>query len=239
MNPPVNIAKPMRAVTFDIGGTLLFPHPYVGAVYAEVLADHGFDSDPAALEAGFIRAWKAAGASGSTGQTGEAMEREQWFRIVESTLSDVLPEDRMRDIFRKIWDTFAEFRRWRIREHTREVLAALQNGGIRTAVLSNWDSRLRPLLADAGLDRQFDRLFISAEIGWKKPHPRVFDIVASDLNVAPEHLLHVGDSVEHDIRPAQAAGWNAVLIRDDPESASDHPTIRDLREILDMTLQPI
>src|SRR5580700_10426449 len=34
---------PIRAVTFDVGGTLIEPWPSVGRVYAEVAARHGLE----------------------------------------------------------------------------------------------------------------------------------------------------------------------------------------------------
>ena len=39
------------------------------------------------------------------------------------------------------------------------------NAGIKMAVVSNFDLRLRPLLEALGLDKLFDALIISAEVG--------------------------------------------------------------------------
>ncbi|OAN79533.1 haloacid dehalogenase [Jannaschia sp. EhC01] len=46
-----------------------------------------------------------------------------------------------------------------------------------------------------------------------KPHGPVFAAVAASLDVAPERLLMVGDSLEHDIAGGQAAGWSTLFIR--------------------------
>ncbi|GAB5447656.1 TIGR01459 family HAD-type hydrolase [Gymnodinialimonas sp.] len=46
-----------------------------------------------------------------------------------------------------------------------------------------------------------------------KPHAAVFAVVAASLDVPPERLLMVGDSLEHDIAGGDAAGWSTVFVR--------------------------
>ena len=46
-----------------------------------------------------------------------------------------------------------------------------------------------------------------------KPHPPVFHAVTAALG-EPERILMVGDSPEHDIAGATAAGWRSLLVRD-------------------------
>lgn len=46
-----------------------------------------------------------------------------------------------------------------------------------------------------------------------KPHPAVFRAVEAALGLPPEELLKVGDSLEHDIAGAHAAGWRSAFIR--------------------------
>lgn len=46
-----------------------------------------------------------------------------------------------------------------------------------------------------------------------KPHLPVFEAVASALDVAPDRLLMVGDSLEHDILGGDTAGWATLFIR--------------------------
>ena len=40
------LLKGIRAVFFDAGGTLLYPHPSVGEVYSRVAAEHGVIAQP-------------------------------------------------------------------------------------------------------------------------------------------------------------------------------------------------
>lgn len=46
-----------------------------------------------------------------------------------------------------------------------------------------------------------------------KPHLPVFRAVETALNVSPDRLLMVGDSLEHDIAGGAAAGWSTAFVR--------------------------
>ncbi|MEM9475368.1 MAG: TIGR01459 family HAD-type hydrolase [Pseudomonadota bacterium] len=45
-----------------------------------------------------------------------------------------------------------------------------------------------------------------------KPHGPVFSALEAALGVAPERLLMVGDSLEHDIAGGHAAGWSTAFV---------------------------
>ncbi len=201
----------VSAVTFDAGGTLVVPDPSVSAIYSEVFSQHGIASDPVSVEIAFRRAWRKFGIEGR-GPTNEAREITKWRRIVAATLEGLDPPDDFDALFDDLWQTFSEPRRWRVREGGVEVLSHLNARGIRLAVLSNWDSRLRPLLNGLGLAEYFEAFFISSEIGWEKPHPRIFQVAAAHFGLPASGILHVGDSIEEDFEAARTAGWNAVLI---------------------------
>ncbi|MFD1571345.1 HAD family hydrolase [Halorubrum laminariae] len=53
-------------------------------------------------------------------------------------------------------------------------------------------------LIRAGLRGEFDAVTTSAGCGWRKPHPKAFEATADALGVAPETLVHVGDTSETD-----------------------------------------
>ncbi|MEM1365745.1 MAG: TIGR01459 family HAD-type hydrolase [Pseudomonadota bacterium] len=45
-----------------------------------------------------------------------------------------------------------------------------------------------------------------------KPHRPIFDRLQTELGVAPNRILMVGDSLEHDIAGARAAGWSSLFV---------------------------
>ncbi len=94
----------------------------------------------------------------------------------------------------------------------RPTIDALAARGIRLAIISNWDERLRPLLHKLDLAKYFEAIVVSCEVGFPKPSPVIFEYAARGLGLAPEFILHVGDSREHDAEGAAAAGFQARLL---------------------------
>ncbi len=93
------------------------------------------------------------------------------------------------------------------------ALHALRDRGIARVVVSNWDVSLHGVLRDTGLAPLVDRVITSAEAGVAKPDPAVFALALDGAD--PAAALHVGDSVEHDVAGALAAGMRAALVAPD------------------------
>lgn len=84
------------------------------------------------------------------------------------------------------------------------------------AVLTNATSRLRADLSRLGLDGHVDHVFNSSELGVAKPDPGIFELVAEQLDVAPDHCLFVDDTAAN-VAAAEAVGWSAHRYRSAPE----------------------
>lgn len=92
------------------------------------------------------------------------------------------------------------------------VLEALQ-GRFRLALITNGAAREQRLKIERhGLDRWFDVILVSREVGVRKPHPAIFQQALATLAVAPERAVHIGDSLEHDVAGARSAGMLAVWL---------------------------
>jgi putative hydrolase of the HAD superfamily len=85
----------------------------------------------------------------------------------------------------------------------------------RLGLLSNFDdSRTgREVLFDTGVSHLFDAVIISADVGLRKPNPRIFQRMLEMLDLAPGDLLFVGDTPEHDVMGASRAGMKTAWIR--------------------------
>ena len=201
----------IRGVTFDAGGTLIAPHPGVGLVYAEVAARHGIETDSGDMNVRFRRAFTRR-SGGNGGPTSEEAEVEFWRGVVNEVFLGTATGVTLERIFEELWETFAEARRWKPLDGAADVLAELRRRGLKVAVLSNWDSRLHPVIEGLGWLDWLDGVFISAEVGVAKPHRGIFDHAARTLELTPREMLHVGDSAEADAAGAIGAGWSAALL---------------------------
>ena len=74
------------------------------------------------------------------------------------------------------------------------------------------------------LERYFKHIFIEGEVGEGKPLLTVFRRAQEAVGLQPHEIVFVGNSYDHDMAPAIAAGWRTVWIRRD----SDVPPSADL-----------
>jgi putative hydrolase of the HAD superfamily len=116
------------------------------------------------------------------------------------------------------------------------LLDALRTDGVRVGLCSNAPYRVRSLheqLAFLGLDRHLDAVTFSAEVGWRKPSPRIFEAAMRRLGTDADRTVMVGDSETADIAGAHAAGMRTVLLsRRGAHVASDaDAVIAALREL--------
>jgi putative hydrolase of the HAD superfamily len=93
------------------------------------------------------------------------------------------------------------------------VLAELRSRGIALAICSNWDWDLHEALDAAGVDGLVDVTVSSAWVGARKPHPRIFEHTLSELGIAPEDALFVGDTWSCDVEGPRAVGMRSVYLR--------------------------
>jgi putative hydrolase of the HAD superfamily len=213
----------IRAVVFDAVGTLIQLDPPAGDVYAEFAARFGSQLEAREIRHRFGVAFAAQERlDGMRGhRTDEGRELERWQQIVGEVIDDC--ED-PRGCFQAIYDHFALPSAWRCDADAAAVIAGIKARGLVVGMASNFDHRLRPIVAGlldlAGLDH----LWISSEIGWKKPAIGFFSEVRRTLAMGPGEVLFVGDDRMNDYRGALAAGMSALLF--DPRGRSDLPNDR-------------
>ncbi len=221
MDPFDNI----QAVAFDAGGTLIEPWPSVGHVYADVAARHGVHAPaPETLNRQFAVAWRA--------KQNFDYSQPAWVELGRQTFgaqSVSLPDE----FFPDVYQCFAEPSVWRVHEDVRPTLEGLSGHGLKLAVISNWDERLRPLLTALNLDSYFDHIIVSCDVGFTKPSPVIFEQAARKLGLSPANVLHVGDSASEDVGGARAAGLQAVLLdrRRVPQAGQTITSLRDLESV--------
>lgn len=113
----------------------------------------------------------------------------------------------------------------------------------RLGLITNGPSAIqRRKIERFGLANYLDVLIVSGEVGVAKPDPAIFALALAQLGVGPDAALFVGDSPEHDLRGAAAAGMACVWMNPwrEPLSAVLTPplaTIERLSELLGLLEQ--
>ena len=91
---------------------------------------------------------------------------------------------------------------WHLETDAHATLRALQQDGYTLALLSNAadDPDVQTLLDQDNLRHYFSFIRTSADCGYRKPHPRIFEEALQALNLHPAECAMVGDTLNADIK---------------------------------------
>lgn len=181
----------IRAVIFDFEGTLVDFQWRLAAAEAELRT--AFAAQGCGTAGNYAELWNAAA---------ELAAPQGRLPGLRNALGPVY--DR--------WDADA-LARWSPRPGAAELLRRLNEGGIRTAMVSNIGrAALAAALARFGLDRLLAPVVSRDDVTFMKPRPEGTLRALAELETAPEEALFVGDS-RADVLAARAAGLRVAIIR--------------------------
>jgi putative hydrolase of the HAD superfamily len=209
-------ARRILGVVFDAVGTLLLLREPVGETYGRLAAAHGVTLPASRIDEAFQRVLAEAKPNVHPGATlALAAEREHgwWRERVRETFRAADGMARFDDFdafFAGLWAHYAEASAWRLGSGALQCLDVLSGRGLRLGVLSNFDQRLRRLLAALGLAERFDVVTLPADAGAAKPARAIFEHCLGRIGLAPANVLYVGDRATLDVAAARQAGLLAL-----------------------------
>lgn len=229
----------IRVVFFDAADTLFRVKGSVAEIYLHYAVQYGFpqtqESLPAIRQA-FSRAFREAPppifAATEPAQLKQS-ERLWWFDVVHNVFYRVGMFERFDDFFDRIFEVFEDAGSWSLFPETLSTLTSLKASGVELGIISNFDSRLFPVMRGLGIADLFDTVTISSLAQAAKPATKIFQLALDKHAVDPEEALHVGDSLREDVEGAEKAGLHAVLIdRQGTAQRSGVRTIKSLDELM-------
>lgn len=111
----------------------------------------------------------------------------------------------------------------RLYDDSLEVVRALRASGVPTALVSNCSHNTRPIVDRLGLEREFDTVVLSFEVGAMKPDPAIYREALSRLgDPDPARSVFVDDQV-HYCDGAAAVGLQTFLILRPEEALEGRP----------------
>ena len=225
----------IKAVTFDAAGTLMGVAEPVGESYARIARSVGARLSAEELDAGFRQAF-AQMPPMAFAPMDEASrlrcERDWWRTLVQRVVAHAGGVGAFDEFFNALFSYYAGGAAWRAYPDARDALTTARARGLAVAVVSNFDSRLPPILQALGFADLVDIVVYSTACGSAKPDAGIFQYVLTSLAVPAQHALHVGDSLGADYRGALAAGMTAVhLDRHARAAPASIPTIGHLGQL--------
>ncbi len=211
MSPP-----PVKALSFDAAGTLIELSEPVGESYHRVARNHGIQCDPTDLASAFKIVWqRTPSAFSADSPVRDPDEKSWWRRLVKevfATSGASLPSDSEFDVFfESLYDHFENPGTWRAIPGAAAALRQI-SPQFPCVILSNFDGRLRRILADLDLTFAFQEILLSCELGASKPDPKVFEAARRHFRLPPQNILHVGDDPVCDWEGATKASFASFRV---------------------------
>lgn len=100
-----------------------------------------------------------------------------------------------------------------LRKNADRMLAGLKELGLYVAAVSNTASLFQVFgtLEDYGVRQYFDDVTLSSVVGYRKPHPYIFQVALCQARLKPEECAFVGDTVSRDVVGPRKMGYGRVF----------------------------
>lgn len=120
-------------------------------------------------------------------------------------------------------------------EEARPVLESL-SAHYPMMLVSNFYGNVDSVLRDFDVRRYFAGIIESAVVGIRKPNPTLFRLGVDALELEPQQVLVVGDSLTKDMKPAESLGCHVLWLKGKgwtaDEDAHTHPcTIKHISQV--------
>jgi len=220
----------IQAIFLDAVGTLIHPEPPAAVVYAEAARRFGSRLTVPVIGERFQAALARSEALDRAADFRTSAEHEvcRWRRIVADVLDDVADADAC---FQELYRHFGRPEAWTCAPEAAPVLERLA-GRVVLGMASNYDDRLRRVVAGKPELRRVDRLVISSEVGWRKPAAGFFAALCAAAGLPARSILYVGNEPHNDYYGAEKAGLQAVLLDRRGRYAADIP--RRIEQLLEL-----
>ncbi len=240
---------PIQAVIFDYIGTLVNCRGYSMADSEDnlhrALVAEGFKLE----KQKFLEAYSVAHQKYRVVRYEQHREVTNAVWVAEALCSlgiKVTPNDaRVKSALNVFFQDF--IRTLELREGAKKVLLQTKTQ-FKMGLISNFTHApvIHKSLRKVGVDRYFNAIVVSEDVGWRKPSPMIFEDTLRRLRVSAGEAVFIGDSPLEDIRGAKDAGLKTVFVPSQFNSLKDlaqskqepDQTAKDLHELLKLIKCP-
>jgi 2-haloacid dehalogenase len=194
-------------LTFDCYGTLINWEEGILRCLHRILAARGEDVDDAAI----LRLY------GDFEAEAEQGEYRRYREVLQSVVRKFGKSFEFSPTEQEANSLAESLQEWKPWPDTVAALRELESR-FRLAIISNVDDDLFAATLPK-LGAQFDQVITAQQAGAYKPSLKMFELALSRIGVPARRVLHIGQSVYHDVLPAQSLGMSTIWVnRPSPRS---------------------
>ena len=117
--------------------------------------------------------------------------------VIDVISSVVLKFANNKEIINYIVNLIKNFKSvYRLNNELIDFIKKLKAMGYKIALISNNSAKLRQWLTEDKIDNLFDEIIISAEVGYQKPQPEIFDVLFKKLDVKQNEVIFIDDTIK-------------------------------------------
>lgn len=232
-----------RVVFFDMDNTLLYFHNH--PEYEEQMEEMGIENLHKYLQEifpemtldelveGFIRPWYSA-----MGQRPKSKNEPMIDELLNSFVSKYdgylgYPAciNAMRAYYQPMMSLID------VKKETYDVLKTLKDHGYEIAVIANtsyFADLMQECFEFVGLGDCIDKYFFSYDLGVRKPSQEIFEYALRRMGVFANEAIMVGDSLYHDMAPAQLVGMDCIWVTEEEDNYMDVSLLKKCDKIEDI-----
>ncbi len=187
-------------LSFDCYGTLIDWESGIIPVLKNLVANHHIDiTEPQLLEM-FAKFESEA----------EAGEYKKYREVLKQVIQKISQELNFQPTESELNSLSESIKNWLPFPDTLAALQSLKQK-YQLAIISNIDDEL---FADSTkhLQVEFDFVITAAQVKSYKPSKNNFEVSIQKMAIAPEKILHIAQSIYHDIVPAKAIGLSTIWV---------------------------
>lgn len=195
--------KGVKAVIFDLDGTLIDTEKIYSIVWPQAIAAMGYEMNHEQYLS--IR---------SLGRPFAPQRYKKWY-------GEDFDYDKARSIRKGLFEAYEKEHGIQGKPGAVELLTYLHSKGIITAIATATDiERATKYLEKVGLKEYFDRVISATMVDEGKPSPKVYQYAVSQLGLQPEECVAVEDA-PNGIESAYRAGCRVIMVPDLSEPDDD------------------
>lgn len=204
----------IKTILFDVGETLLRPHPSFVEKFYEVLKEVGHSKSIDEIQKAEFIVKEAVDKKFRQGET-YSLSAEQsknfwvWFYSELLNNLSILPDGKIIDAFIR---RFSDPSSYRLYDDALPAIKELKKRNFTIGVVSNFEEWCEELLEKMLIKHLLDFVVVSANVGFEKPDIRIFEEALKLSNSQPHETIHIGDNPYADVEGAAKIGIYPILI---------------------------
>lgn len=140
----------------------------------------------------------------SIGATNSESDIKDWVYLIQKNMNIDVPFEEFKRTYEKEFESVPYYK------NVVEYVHSLKKK-CNIAILSNLMAFDKVRINKQYNLSKFDKVYLSFEIGMRKPNKEIYEYVQNDLEINPQDILFIDDD-EDNIMVAQACGWNTCQV---------------------------